>query len=307
MSLRPKWQNIRRRNWEEIRDSWLAHVPNFPSVGAAPDPGLERLPTLLEIKLPRASDGAARLPDVVGVRRNALWEAVFLFHKSSHANLAAQRLGRQGMHSWCLFNAYHSAYLGAKGVMTLLGVALPNLAGRQVAIDLFPEQTNSKRTGRSLTSPLFQDFLIVGLPPQLDQRNLWEAFQRVLRMSNAACWDESLRQELIGLAHEAITPQRNHFLYQPQFWPLQDLIVDVTPEGLGDLLGKQLDEEDQGFLLRLCFSVYRLFEGLMIDFATLSAPIKEQVDASRCISGRQLPELQSYRDFLSQIGAPAGA
>lgn len=50
--LRPKLQNVRERYWEQLRDAWLDHVPTFPSPGARPDPGLERLLALQEIELP---------------------------------------------------------------------------------------------------------------------------------------------------------------------------------------------------------------------------------------------------------------
>src|SRR5689334_1275353 len=136
MSWRPKWQNFGKRDWEEMCGSWVENVPIFPSLGSPPDPGLENLPTLLATKVP---DNHERFSDVSGLRANSLWEAVFLFHKCAHTQLAAQRIGQQGMHSWSLFNAYHSAYLGARGITTLLGVPMPSLSGIQVALDLFPE------------------------------------------------------------------------------------------------------------------------------------------------------------------------
>ena len=141
MSLRPKWRNFVKRDWVEVRDAWLQYIPNFPGVAAKPDPGLDHLQPLLDITLPKDN---GRFADIEGLRTLALWEAVFLFHKCAHTNLAAQRIGRLGMHSWCMFNAYHSAYLGARGIMALLGVSLPALNGRQVAIDLYPEPLKRK-------------------------------------------------------------------------------------------------------------------------------------------------------------------
>src|SRR4051812_11134992 len=125
--MRSKWQNIGRREWNQIRDSWLGYVPRFESVGSRPDPGLDKLPPLLQLTI--STQGADRVSDVTGLRTTLLWEAVFLFHKCAHTYLAALRLGHAGMQSWSLFNAYHSAYLGARSLMALLGVGLPNLAG----------------------------------------------------------------------------------------------------------------------------------------------------------------------------------
>jgi hypothetical protein len=298
MSLRPKWQNIGRRNWADVRNSWLTHIPRFPAVGAHPDPGLEGLNSLSEITLPVNHD---RFQDVAGLRTNALWEAVFLFHKCSHTNLAAQRLAQQGMHSWCLFNAYHSAYLGARGLMALLGVALPNLSGKQVVIDFFPEPVKKKRV-RPLGAPQFEEFVIVRLP-LLEQRYLWEAFQRVLRMSEAVCWNLRLRQELVDLSYEGITPPRNQFLYRARFWPLNDLTSDAASTDLQKLCGVGLDVDDLGFLMRLSFSVYRLFEQLMSDLSSHSGTIKEQLNASRFLSDSEVPELASYKEFVAQVAS----
>jgi hypothetical protein len=238
------------------------------------------------------------------LRPLTLWEAVFLFHKCSHTHLAAQRLGRQGMHSWCLFNGYHSAYLGARGIMSLLGVALPELNSRQVAIDLYPP-AQKKKTVRALGSSRFQEFIIVPLP-LLDQRDLWEIFQRVIRMCDATCWDTGLREELLDLPHEQITRPRNRFLYRAGYWPLSDLTSDMQPSDMAGFFGTELDTEDPGFLLRLSFAVYRLFEQLMSDLAGYSGVIRQQLDASRCLLDPEVPELGWYRDFLSQADARAG-
>jgi hypothetical protein len=303
MSNKAKWQKFRARDWEEIRGAWLAHVPVFPSVGARPDPGLERLTSLLEIDLPEMSTGPARKPDVEGIRRNALWEAVFLFHKCAHINLAAQRLGQLGMHSWCMFNAYHSAYLGARGIMALFGVALPNLGGSQVGIDLFPEHPPlSKKAARALGSQQFEEFLVLRLP-LLDQRDLWEAFQRILQISKTRCLDDDLRHKLLGLSHEAITPPRNHFLYKAHFWLLDDLASDAEIRALDLLVGTELDTKEDAFLLRLSFCVYYLFEQLMRDLGNYSAVIKAQIDGSRFLPDSILPELGRYKAFLSQVSS----
>jgi hypothetical protein len=297
--LRPKLQKFRNRDWEEVRNSWLGHVPRFPFLGAPPDPGLEKLQPLLDLDF--SKEQTSRFADIPGLRSMALWEAVFLFHKCSHANLAAQRLGRQGMHSWCYFNGYHSAYMGARGIMTLLGVPIPDLKGRQVGIDLFPEPEGKKKPVRSLTAPQFQEFLTVNLP-RLDQRNLWEVFQRVIRVTDAACWDTAICKELLKVSHKEISPPRNHYLYKANYWPLGDLMSDSDPPALlSSSFGTELDEEAPGFLLRLSFAVYRLFEQLIRDLAKHSAVIKAQMDASRFLSDAQIPELDCYRDFVAQI------
>ena len=269
-------------------------------MGAPADPGLENLATLLAGTLP---DNYDRFPDVAGLRANSLWEAVFLFHKCAHTHLATHRIGQDGMHSWSLFNAYHSAYLGARGIMILLGVPMPSLKGSQVAIDLFPEPT--KRNKRSISVPLFQEFVIVRLP-LLEQRHLWEGFQRVLRMSQVECWDASIRDELLDLSYEKISPPRNHYLYKASFWPFTDLMIDAALVDFNKIFGRApLDVSDDGFLMRLCFSVYRLFEQLMADLAAHSAVIRQQYVESRIYANAGLPVTECYANFVDQISAGA--
>jgi hypothetical protein len=298
-SWRHKWQKLGGRDWGEIRASWLGNVPKFAAVGSPPDPGLENLPTLVAVSLP---DSNERFPDVPGLRSNSLWEAVFLFHKCAHTHLAAQRIGQQGMHSWSLFNAYHSAYLGARGIMTLLGVPILLLGSDQIVIDLFPEPLKKKKFA---SSPLFQEFLIVRLG-RLDQRYLWEAFQRVLKKTEATCWDTTLRDALIGLDFEDFSRPRNKYLYKASFWPpLADLMADTLLADFNKLFGTSLDIAEEGFLLRLCFSVYRLFEQLMTDLASQSGIIKEQLDGSRIFTNAGLPAIECYTNFISQVSADA--
>lgn len=280
----------------------MQDVPVFPAVGAPPDPGLEGLASLQAIEVPTAAEGAVRMADIEGARRNALWEAVFLFQKCSHTNLAAQRLGQVGMHSWCMFNAYHSAYLGARGILGLLGVALPRVKGSQVAIDFFP-QPDSYRPGKRLATE-FQECLVLSLG-QLDQRYLWEAFQRLLNVTDIACVDLSVKQALLDLPYDEITPARNSFLYKAHFWPLGDMTVDLDVTALQALVGTSLDTEDEGFLMRLSFSVYKLFEQLIQNLGESSAVIKLQVEGSRCIRYRDVADLDRYREFTIQLSSSA--
>ncbi len=265
---------------------------------AKPDPGLEQLPLLLPLTpldwIP------SRYSDVPGLRTNAIWEAVYLFHKCSHTNLAAQRLALQGMHSWCLFNAYHSAYIGAKGIMAIFGVALPKLKDTQVAIDLFPApETKQSKKSLATSGIRFDEFVILRLP-MIDQRRIWEGLQRLLRVCGPECWDDALTSEITSIDYEKITPPRNHFLYKAQYWPLQDLVKDLPGSELKAMIAPELDTDKDGFLLRLSFVIYHLFERLMEDLAAYSPPIKVQLDASRCLVTTEIPELDLYRDFVAQ-------
>ena len=295
---RRTWKKFPSRTWEAIRDSWIAHVAVLSTVGARPNPGLQDLAPLISI-VTSDSTPDVRFQDVPGIRTNAMSEALYLFHKCSHTHLAAQRLAVQGMHSWCLFNAYHSAYIGARGIMALLGVAFPKVSGVQIAIDLFPESNQSK-TSQKRDGVRFDEFVIFRLP-MLDQRRIWQGLQRTLRVSRAQCWVEALTDEILSIDYEDISPPRNHFLYQAHYWPFDDLTEDCVDERLAVTVMRKLDAGEGGFLLRLNFLIYRLFEELIRDLAMYSPPVKMQFEGSRCVAIADIPELSLYRDFVSRI------
>jgi hypothetical protein len=184
--------------------------------------------------------------------------------------------------------------------MSLLGIALPNLKGGvQCAIDLFPEPEKSRT--RRMGASTFHDFLIVKFGFNLDQKQLWEIFQRVLNVTAAECWNVQLQRDLAELATNKITPPRNHFLYKATFWPFEDLVVDGVPEDFGTLFGNELDVDSPGFLLRLSFSIAILFENLMTDLGTKSAVISEQVQGCRFLSSFEKADVAGYRTFLGQL------
>jgi hypothetical protein len=206
------------------------------------------------------------------------------------------------MNSWSMFNAYHSAYIGARGVMALLGIGLPFLPnGGQLLVDAYPQPESSKNVRKvRLGLWRFQEILIVRLP-QLDQRALWQGLQRVLRISDVQCWDPKIRQELLDVAYERVTVPRNAFLYKAAFWPGDDLLVDRTDTNVARFVGTELIPEHEGFLIRLSFVVYRLFEQLILDLAGESGVIRAQVQESRVVKDPAAAELARYNAFLAHL------
>jgi transposase-like protein len=68
---------------------------------------------------------------------------------------------------------------------------------------------------------------------------------------------------------------------------------------------KSLEPIINGFLLRLAFGVYRLFEQLVTSLAEQSGPIRAQLDESRIFKNPAVAELVSYNAFLSQFNESA--
>jgi hypothetical protein len=293
--MRAKWQKLGKRSWDEIRDSWLQVSSYSVLIDGRPDPGLEALASLKALTI---KEIAVTYPDVAGLRLNALWEGIYLFKKCVRTKAAAQTLAFQGLHSWSLFNAYHSAYLGARGIMNMLGFVTPKVNGIQVGLDLFPASAPGGSQGKRSARLLQNQFTAFSLA-KLDQRYIWEALQRVINMSDVPCWTQTLAQELFDLDYEKISPPRNHFLYKANYWPLEDIILDLPVQDLDGLIGTDLDVESSGFLLRLCFTVHLLFEQLILDLASKSNTILQQ--ATMCRNNLGCDVMTPYPHFRHQV------
>lgn len=264
MSIERALSVIGARHWDEIKGSWVSHMGSIPSKLEPPDPGLEKLRPLQTAELQDRETFA----DLPGVRANALAEALFLYHKAAHAQLAVARLSGAGMTSWSMFNAYHSAFLNAKAVMALLGVAFPKIQGGDCVLDIFPVPDKRRNNKQWKMKSSYDSILYAKLPGRLDQRYVWQALKRCTAMTMGA-WDGmKIVDSMKALNWERVTPPRNKFLYTPAFWPaLGDLTDDITDAGWDGLLQGGLDPESTGFLLSLSFEMCQMSGWLFGDIA----------------------------------------
>src|ERR1700729_3838383 len=106
------YKQILDRDWVVIRQEWLAHLPSTMTLCARPDPTLAQIVGLADEL--RGIDRPTLIEGIPGARRVAFAEAIFLYHKGLHVLRAAQRHATNGMPSWSLFSAYHSAYITAR-------------------------------------------------------------------------------------------------------------------------------------------------------------------------------------------------
>src|SRR5437868_13934710 len=110
-----RWQQIRRRDWSEIREVWLEHVPPIPSQGARPTVAVEAIIAAGIRDETLTAENLNIFPE--GLREAVLWEALFLLHKGGHTIGAAEATLRSGRMSWSQFDAYHGAFMACRAVM----------------------------------------------------------------------------------------------------------------------------------------------------------------------------------------------
>lgn len=296
MADKARWQQISRRRWEDISPVWIDVASTIPKLVAKPEPGLEKLPGLLAL----GNEPLGLHEDVSGLRMQTFWDAAYLYTKCDHAKVAAERLAGAGMASWAMFNAYHSAYLGARCMLWLLGVPLPNLAGRQVLLDLFPEEDSKVRKRRGNRPLVYETFLLKNID-KLDQRAVWDCLQRVMRISSVGCWDSGLIDKIKRIDSASLTPPRNHFLYKAGYWIFDDLVHDMPAGYQWMVLSDPISTIDKSFLLWLCFAVHRVLTELLQDLMQSSLLIEKCIAATRTQLSANSDIEEPYRAFCASL------
>ena len=273
---KPQLQRLKGRDWDALREAWLSYIPPFSGLGAIPDQSSD---DLLDVQgFSPSLHQPERTSQVAGVRSSVLSEAICLYQKAKNTNYAARHLHDRGLETWSLFNYYHSAYLGAKGIMYLLGVTVPLLNNKRWILDVFAAPEND-RSGKKIKPDSLTDFMSIPLPG-LDQHQLWAWFQRVLASTRSAPWDRELAKDihLIGASRD-MTRQRNGLLYRPPFWIASDLLQPLAvPSAIPETYG--LDADDPEFLSSLCGHVHLIFDSLLQDLGKLSLPVRLQMEAA---------------------------
>jgi hypothetical protein len=279
---KPELQKLRGRDWPAIREAWLSFIPRFPNLGALPDSSSDDLLDVLGFTGPTSNP--VRLEQIVGIRSAVLWEAVCLYQKAKHTNVAAKELLNSGLQTWSLFNFYHSAYLAAKGTMYLLGVTVPLVKSKWCILDIFASPENHQN-GRRVKHESLTDFIAIPLSG-LDQHQLWAWFQRLLSSTRSVPWDKEIAREIFLITESRdFVRQRNRLLYRPGFWLADDLLAPLPLDVPWNTPPRQaLDPREADFLAGLCDRVHSIFDSALADLSTSSLPIRMQMNAALAIA-----------------------
>lgn len=266
-------QRLRGRDWAALREVWLSYIPSAASEDESAESPSE---SLLEVQgYAPPTERVTRSEQVVGVRASVFSEALTLFRKAKHTLGAATRLQNEGFQTWSRFNYYHSAYLGAKSVMYLLGVTTPRLLGKSWLVDVFAPP-HDFRSGKKIKPESLTDFMAIPIPG-LDQHQLWAWFQRTVAATRSAPWDpKSARALHLISTTRDITRPRNHLLYSPTFWIAEDLVQLRFDERVGTIT-YDLDVDSPDFFIHLCHHVQGILDTLFDDLASLSLPVRRQI------------------------------
>jgi hypothetical protein len=284
-----KANKLTRRYWEELCDLWLEYPLLRSTPGAPPDCELAELVPLQEElnavigNQPRDIAGAVNsLPE------NILKQGLFHLQKAAHVLNGAQIHIDTGMPSWSLSSAYHSAFCAVNGMLNLLGIGFIQAEGKAFLVDIWCDTldtVNRKRT------PAYNTRIqkTPGLP---EQKNVWQVFQRILRVNpfTNEIISENWTDALLSLEKSDFSRMRNMIHYRAANWPYDDVQKFVTPQDFEfstiDLMNGSLldDPKHATFPVALAFMLISVGHRML----------KSLVNASALLA----PELEVFENWL---------
>lgn len=244
---------IGKRSWEELLIRWVEFIPDIDPPGSQPDVSLSTLmqtnyaPFTKEVF---EKESGAHYLETKGVRKIVLREGIFLLHKACHLLRNAELDISHGVITWSLSEAYQSAYYGAQAILSFLGVAYTDINGKSMLIDLWPAQI--RLAGQKPKPNRQQELSQFVKTVFIEQRHLWNLFQRILFISEVSVWPEKILSVFRNLDTKKYPKQRNIIHYSKHRWLNEDLYKSVKDQAFGksnDSLNKYSEVSDYSFAI----------------------------------------------------------
>ena len=183
---RPKLQEIISRKWDDLREQWFIHIPTFGAPGRPPEFEISQTDSLNDIVKEVPEDGHL-LCEVAGIRSSILHEGIFLLHKAFNVARSAESNIKNGLLTWSLSSGYHSAFFASKSIMCFLGVSYFEINNSSYLIDTWISQNTSKKV-KSIKGLEVDNTVKIITIPRLLHYQVWQIFQRILRISSVNIW-----------------------------------------------------------------------------------------------------------------------
>lgn len=270
------------RNWLNLRDLWIDHLPPIDFSTAYPSPTLWELEPIQYP--PLNAGGVAECDYVSGVREAVLREAILLVRKFIYCATLLPTLSGVGKNTWTAVAAYEASFYGAKAVCYLLGFA--NLGkSSNLYLDVFCE--TERKVGK-LKLKFYDTLRIHKLDERLTHKMLWGLTERLLDTTTFEGELLEIQTELKILDWDSFTSFRNSVYYDGSFWPLSatiqacDLTTGVHQIQIADAAQLENAASSSPFAGEY-FAVATLFRklivGMLQTIADVAPAIKLEVEA----------------------------
>ncbi len=276
-----KFNKLVKRDWSKLSELWLNYDLLGTEPGSPPESSIAELESVKQELWQIDSEEPIDISEeIAGLRKGLLKEGFFQLQKSAYVLSGAQIHISGGMPSWSLSSAYHAAFFAVNGILNLLGVILVELDGRNFLIDVW-SKSSEKRKFRDLNLIRLQK--IPGLP---QQRNLWQGFQRMLKVTafHGDILTEGCKACLLDFEKNDFSRRRNDIHYRSALWPYDDVRTFITTNDFeldsidiidGSVLG---DPRKNVFPLALAFIVVRMGCQMLISIVNLSEQLKPELE-----------------------------
>lgn len=282
-----KLSRLSAKDWPELRQRWLDHVPEIIPAGCRPEERLADNEMLRrEIDLVK-ENGEHRFEPEVSPASHLLHESVFAIHMAIRVSCEATKQADDGLPTWSISTAHHASMLALRAVVGLCGIAYIEADNRYVLMDVLPSEPKGRRKSRrgAVRRPISEVQLIK--TPRMEHRHWWLVFQRLLRTSvdSFDCWPHSFDQALKRCDVRILSRDRNELHYRGA-WFKKDLFdrFVLTPFGQYDRDRLQLvvdtlansDGSDGALILNQVLLWSGV--GMLRDLATSSARVRDEVE-----------------------------
>jgi hypothetical protein len=213
-------KRLQHKDWSELRDLWLGHLPAIDFDTTFPEPTLDQLPRLRHPEL--NASGLAEVPYADGWREAVFREAILLARKFIYCGSLLPALCNEGRTTWMAIAAYEAAFYGAKSFVYLLGFA-PLHRDSKNYVDAFYE--TKRRQGREKIKT-YDTLMIHGLADRLTHEVLWALVVRLLDTTKFDGECQEIQTEMKMLDWDRFQAFRNRVYYECSFWPMSEQIAD---------------------------------------------------------------------------------
>lgn len=283
MSENRIFKKIDHRTWENIRTEWFAYLPVIDPPGSAPQMEVAHMEGLVEIQK-RANQDSRKIyrENVSSIRSDIFREGIFLMHKANNVCCAAIHQIENGILTWSISDAYHASFFALKGLLSLLGISVPQVGRHHLIVDCFPvpDVLSSKLRKRGVQPEPTMQFFALGM--QLTHLDFWSLFQHILRISKIEVWDTEIVNFLKNIDNAHFSKQRNSIHYKNAYWTFpEDLFQRHFDEdfGLNENIVSDLqnDQTIHDFPLLLSYLLIKLSFDLLEDLAQNSTIVAQEL------------------------------
>ncbi|HSH38933.1 MAG TPA: hypothetical protein VK993_09115 [Chthoniobacterales bacterium] len=276
------WQNFERsfnpRRWEPIRNSWADFIPLIDPPGSRPQVTLSDYvadnEVLVGVEMPVNKLVTRHVPRTE-VPELVFREAVYWLHKGLHVLGSCEAEIQKGNPTWSLSSAYQSAYFSGRAVLAFLGVTVAEFRHVSAAVDICRDMHGVRPQRLESTGAFLEEIPFHTLGLLFDHRQLWQLFQRVIRVTNCHVWPADWANFLAMLDIANITRQRHQLHYRLEYWLMDDLFEFSYPEDFPDVaatgIGRELFETTRpNFSLILATLIARMALRLFEDLSQIT-------------------------------------